>query len=153
MDYFVLEQIDYASLNAVKTGETKNAVLYRSTSSEISKLLKFDYIYKGSLISERVKQLFESYLPKNKWIMNGYVDIETGMQEVFWQMDLFECIPQNETAFRNDGIVKTIFLGNDPPPVIFKVKSPRGVISDIVHISVVESLLRRKYLGVRLTRV
>jgi len=151
MDYFVLEQIDYTSHNAVKVGETKNAVLFKS--SEISKLLKFDYIYKGSLVSERVKQLFESYLPYNKWIMNGYVDMETGMQEVFWKMDLYEWKQLEGTVFRSDGIVKNISLGDYCPPVIFKVKSPRGVISDIVHISVAESLLRRKYLGLKLTRV
>jgi hypothetical protein len=68
-------------------------------------------------------------------------------------MDLFKCIPLKDTVFRNDGIVKRIFLGNDFPPVIFKVKSPRGVVSDIVHISVAESLLRRKYLGLKLTRI
>ena len=151
MDYFVLEQIDYASVNAVKVGETKNTVLLES--SDISKLLKFDYIHKDSLVSERVKLLFESYLPHNKWIMNGYVDTEKGMQKVFWQMDLFECVQHRETVFRNDGLIKKISFGDDNPPVIFKVKSPRGVISDIVHISVAESLLRRKYLGLKLTRL
>ncbi|MCL2152159.1 MAG: hypothetical protein FWH57_04240 [Oscillospiraceae bacterium] len=151
MDYFVLEQTAFIALNAVKTGETKNAVLYKT--SEISKLLKIDYIYKGSLVSDRLKQLFERYLPQNKWIMNGYVDIESGIQEVFWQMDLFEYIQLKDAVFRNDGIVKKLSLSEDFPPVIFKVKSPRGVISDIVHISVAESLLRRKYYGLKLTRL
>ena len=151
MDYFVLEQTDFVALNAVKTGETKNAVLYKT--SEINKLSKIDYIYKGSLVSDRVKQLFERYLPQNKWIMNGYVDIEAGMQEVFWQMDLFEYIELKDAVFRNDGMVKKLSLDKDPPPVIFKIKSPRGTVSDIVHISVAESLLRRKYYGLKLTRL
>ena len=63
MDYFVLEQLDYISINATKTSKTKDAVLYKT--SEISKLSKFDYIHKESLISERVKQLFERYSPQN----------------------------------------------------------------------------------------
>ena len=151
MDYFVLEQIDHVSINATKTGETKNSILYKA--SDISKLLRFDYIYKGSLVSDRVKQLFERYLPNNRWTMNGYVDIENGDTLVFWQMNLFEYIPPKETVFGNDGKVKGISFCIDSPPVIFKVKSPRGVISDIVHISVAESLLRRKYLGLKLTRL
>jgi len=151
MDYFVLEQIDYFSINAVKTGETKTAVLLKS--SDIGELLKFDYIHKGSLISDRVKLLFEKYLPYNKWIMNGYVDIEKGTQAVFWQMKLFEYIQLEGTVFRNDGIVRKISLVDSSTPVIFKVKSPRGVVSDIVHVSVAESLLRRKYLGLKLTRL
>ena len=151
MDYFVLEQIDHVSINSIKVGETKNSVLYKS--NEISKLLKFDYIHKGSLVSERVKQLFESYLPHNRWVMNGYVDTENGDTLVFWKMGLFECIPLQGSVFRNDGIVKMISLSDDSLPVVFKVRSPRGVISDIVHISVAESLLRRKYLGLKLTRL
>jgi hypothetical protein len=151
MDYFVLEQTGHVSLNAVKTGETENAILFRT--SEISELLEIDYIYKGSLVSDRVKQLFERYIPKNTWIMNGYVDIESRMQVVFWHMVLFEYTQIKGTVYRNDGIVKKLSLSDDSQPVIFKVKSPRGVISDIVHISVAESLLRRKYLGLKVTRL
>ena len=151
MDHFVLEQIDYATVSAVKAGETRNAVLLES--GDTSKLVKFDYIHKGSLVSERVKQLFELFLPNNKWVLNGYVDVEKGIQVVFWQMRLFECTQTKGTVFRNDGIVKEISLCEDPLPVIFKVRSPRGVVSDIVHISVAESLLRRKYLGLKLTRL
>ena len=151
MDYFVLEQIDYVSINAVKTGKTSNVVLLAS--GENSKLLKFDYIHKGSLVSDRVKQLFEKYLLNNIWTMISYIDIEKGIKEAFWQMKLYECIQPEEIVFRNDGIVKEISFGDDSPPVIFKVKSSRGVVSDIVHISVAESLLRRKYLGLKLTRL
>ena len=151
MDYFVLEQFENISISAVKTSEAKNAVLYKTC--EINKLSRFDYIHKGSLISDRVKQLFERYLPQNKWTMTGYVDIEKGAQEIFWQMNLFKYIPLKDTVFRNDGIIKMISIGDDAPPVIFKVTSPKGVVSDIVHISVAESLLRRKYLRLKLTRI
>jgi len=78
-------------------------------------------------------------------------------QEVFWKLDALEYIPAENTAFGNTGFVKTLCLSDTPPPApVFKVKSPPDyprVFSTVVHISVAESIMRRKYLGVNLIRV
>jgi len=198
MDYFVLEQI-----NSVQVGKPEEGVLLYKT-DKIPELLNLDYIYiqGGCLVSNRLRLLFELYMPYNKWVMNAYINLDQSQdilkkadydaevaavanmkglneneqklkldkfsakfdkirpelektQAVFWQLDVPEYIPAENTVFSDRGFVKTLCLNGDPPSPVFKIKSsgaPR-VFSTIVHLSVAESMMRRKYLGVNLIRV
>jgi len=178
-DYFVLEQA-----NIVQTGRTSGE-LYKT--DKIPDLSGLDYIQKDCLVSDRLKQLFEKYLPYNEWELAAFIDLDKSQnilkqidynsapdkldanfdkilpelektQEVFWKLNVLEYIPSESTVFGGNGLVKTLYLSDTPPPaVVFRVKSPPNysprIFSTIVHLSVAESILRRKYTGANLVRV
>jgi hypothetical protein len=169
MDYFILEQISSINFDAVKITSGADTAIYKT--KKAAELSKFDYMLanrRNHLISDRLKQLFEQFLPHNEWQLSVYMDLDKAakatedpdsaeIKKIFWETELPEYMPAQETAFKNNGYVQELRLDGEPP-VIFKAGSPPGmfpvrVFSLIVHISVAESMLRRKYLGVKLIGV
>jgi len=196
MDYFVLGQIANVQVSKPEDG----VVLYKT--DKIPELANLDYIQNGFLVSDRLKLLFELYMPYNKWILNAYLDLDKSQdilkqagydaevaavanmkglnekdrqikldkfeakydqirselketQSVFWRLDAAEYIPAENTVFGSNGFVSALCLSGEPPAPVFKIRAPEPprLYSVVVHLSVAESMMRRKYLGVNLIRV
>lgn len=148
LDYFLLEQIDYVSIGNVQVTILEEAVICKV--GDISPLDKIDYIADKNLISDRLKSIFEFYLPKHKWTPYAFIDTSRSAEKTFWKLTP-EMYAFTDSKFRADGFISGLFIApGEYPPAVFGVKSPKGIISSVVHISVAESILRRKFLGVRL---
>ena len=155
MDYFILEQVSYfKGLDAQQVSKTKGSELYRT--SKTADLQDIDYIEKDFLISDRLKLLFEKYLPYNKWELRVFLDLNKG-QAVFWKLEAEEYMATEQSVFDENGILQELRISEMLNTPIFKVILPENTkdrsFSIVVHLSVAESILRRKYLGVNLIRI
>ena len=185
MDYFILEQVkNFEGAAAQKMGKADGSELYKT--SKIADLQAIDFIEKDFLISDRLKQLFEKYLPYNKWEMRVFLDlgkaqaelkkmghgtgnsanstkkdglagVSEGLQAVFWKLEAEVYIPSEQGVFDENGILQDLCISEMPDRPIFKIILPENTrsksFSIVVHLSVAESILRRKYLGVNLIRL
>ena len=183
MDYFVLSQVKhFEGVDAHQVSSDEESELYKT--SKISDLKGIDFIEKDFLISDRLKQLFEKYLPYNKWKMRVFADIGKaqkglmkrgtgnaanttkrdnlsgvceGAQAVFWKLAAEEYLPSEPSSFDKNGVLLELLINEMLDTPIFKVILPENTksksFSIVVHLSVAESILRRKYLGVNLTRL
>jgi len=150
--YFALGQIDKLIPKSSQVGKTEGATLHEA--NDISVLQELDYIHNEWRISDRLKQLFELFMPYIKWESVSYIkpiisnqkniatelakqmtsptkqnaqaDLEKGAA-VFWKFDLPEYIPHEESVYSSDGIIEKLILSETLPAFpIFKVRPPDG---------------------------
>jgi hypothetical protein len=148
MRYYVMEPLGNVFLPATKKREGVEVVL----TSNINRFNDIDYDMSCGLISERLKLVLEMFLLQYHFEPVVYLDMSSKENINFFRFNPPEyegCI----TTFRNDGIVSRIIFTDADVPLMFTVRSPKGVRSIIMKIAVAESILRRRILGVEFTKV
>ena len=148
MRYFTMKTHGNVPLPITKKNEGEEVVL----TSGLSRFSDIDYDVRCELISERLKQLMEMFMPKYNFVPVVYLDIHNKSQLVFFRFrpPFFEdCM----ASFGNDGTVSHITFAGANAPLVFTVRSPKGIRSIIVSMAVGESALRRKILGVEFNQV
>lgn len=148
MHYFVMEPLENTVLPAVPKGDKAEVV----KAADVGRFGEIDYDARHELISDRLKMLIERYMPRYDFQPVVFLDMEKEEQAVFWRFSpplYADC----QTTFRNDGIVSHISCNNSDAPVIFTVRSPKGVRSIIVKLPVAESVLRRCIFGLEFTKL
>lgn len=148
MRYYVMEQLGKILLPAAPKGEGTEVII----ASNLSRLNEIDYDARSELISERLKLLMELFMPKYDFSPVVYLDPIKDEQMIFWRFrppiyDKYKAI------FRNDGIVSHILFQNIHEPIVFTVRSPKGIRSIVVRMAVAESVLRRSILGLKFTKI
>ena len=148
MRYFVMEALGSTFLPAAPKGEDAEFI----QTSNLERFNEIDYDSRSELISDRLKLLFERYMPKYDFQPVVYLDIEKQEQAVFWRFrpPLYE---DYQAVYRNDGIVSQITFPDNNAPIMFSTRSPKGVRSIVVRMAVAESTLRRCILGLKFTKV
>ena len=149
MRYLVMEPDGGMQLPLAPKGEDADVVI----SSDLSRFYEVDYDMRSELISEQLKKLIELYMPRFNFRPVVYIDQPKEEQLVFWRFRPAVYEADYKVTFRNDGIVSGITLPNNNTPVIFTVRSPKGVRSILVRLAVAESVLRRGIFGVKFTKV
>jgi len=148
MLYYVMEPLD-GILLPVASRSGKAEVI---ATSGLSRFCEIDYDARSNLISERLKLIMGRYMPRYDFQPVVYVDSPKNEQIVFWR---FKPAPYNncQAFFRSDGIVSHISFPEKLGPLVFAVRSHKGVHSTVVRLAVAESILRRCIFGVKFTRV
>lgn len=143
-----MEPPENMQLPAAPKGEGAQVV----QASDLGKFSDIDYDSRSSLVSDRLKLLLERYMPKYDFQPVVYLDCANGEQLVFWRFSpaLYE---DCSADFRNDGIVSHISFPNNNAPIVFTMRSPKGIRSILVRMAVAESTLRRSILGLSFTQV
>ena len=126
MDYFLLKQSGTVTVpKAPKTEDTSLEDPSVRIIHDIPSLQKFDYIAGEHLISDRLKQLLEQYLPEQLWRPCVFVDTQTVEQITF----------------------------AEKAPGLLHLRGSKGMSFLVVHLSVAESILRRGICGLELLRL
>jgi hypothetical protein len=148
MIYYAMEPPDNTLLPAAKKGEKAEVIL----ASDLSRYRGIDYDARNELISERLKQIIQRYMPNCVSKPVVYLDTGKNEQAIYWRFKppVYEDI---KADFRSDGIVSEIIFLNSNAPSMFTVISPKGVRSIAVRVAVAESILRRGILGLTFTEV
>jgi hypothetical protein len=143
-----MEALENMYLPIAPKGENAEVV----KTSDIDRFSEIDYDSRNELISDRLKLLFEQYMPKYNFQPVVYLDVEKKEQAVFWRFKpaVYE---DYQAVFRNDGIVSSITFPNNDAPIMFTARSQKGVRSIVVRMAVAESTLRRCILGLKFTKV
>lgn len=153
MDYFLLKQLSIIPVYSKQISEEQEATICQT--KHISSLLSFDYLEEEQLISDRLKVLLEQLTISVQWKPFIFLDSSSNQQAMFWHFTPVSLQPK-ELDYFIDGFVCHFTLdyleGRHIPP-IFQIKSKKGTISNIVHLSVAESILRRGYTGLQLLRL
>ena len=143
--YFVMEQLDnIPNIPPPKTTEVQKM-------TNLMNINGIDYFTRYSLISDDLKKLIEIFMPGYNFELAAYLDSEKQDVITLWTFNPPVC-GDFETVYRTDGHVSHI-TPTDDMPRIFMVKSPKGIHSIIVHLTVAESMLRRNIYGLKLTRI
>ncbi|MCL1981469.1 MAG: hypothetical protein FWG53_00050 [Clostridiales bacterium] len=148
MRYYVMEPPENMQLPAAAKSEGADVV----QTSGLDRFSEIDYDSRCGLISDRMKLLMERFLLRYDFKPVVFLDSSNGDQLVFWRFSpaIYEdCSPE----FRNDGIVSHVSFPNNDAPIVFTVRSPKGVRSILVRMAVAESTLRRSILGLKFTKV
>jgi len=149
MRYFVMEHIG----NEMARRPQGYAAEIRET-SDLSAFYGIDFAARDGLISERLKLLMERYMPKYYFVPVVFLDTKKQEQIGFWRFTPPILSPAYYQAdYKNTGVISGISVTREIMPVVFSVRSPKGVWSVVVHAAVAESMLRRGILGLRLTRL
>jgi hypothetical protein len=139
-----MEQLENTSAPRFAEGATLIETL------DLNPLKTIDYASGQKLVSDRLKLVFEMFMPKLEFIPVVFSDKKDILTFYKFTPPLYEhCIP----AYRIDNTVSRITFLNGPPPVIFTTKPQKNTYSAIVHLSVAESVLRRRILGLRFTKL
>ena len=148
MLYFVMEPMDGILLPVAPKSEKAEVI----ATSDLSRFSEIDYDVRSNLISERLKLIMERFMPKYDFKPVVYVDSPKNEIMVFWRFkpDLYD---DCQADFRQNGIVSQISFPGEIGPLIFTVRSSRGVQSTVVRLAVAESILRRCIFGVKFTRI
>lgn len=120
--------------------------------SDLSRFCEIDYDARSELISERLKLLMELYMPKYEFEPVVYLEPVKDDQLIFWRFQPMY-YADYQAVYRNDGIVSHITFLDDCTPIVFTVRSPKGVRSIAVRMAVAESVLRRSILGLKFTKI
>ena len=117
---------------------------------------KYDYIASEQLISDRLKQLIEQYLPEQLWQPCVFVDPKKKEQLTFWFLPNLPYVPRKVVTASN-GIPAAVYIDEQDfskkSPGIFRIRSTKGTVFLIVHLSIAESILRRGICGLELVRL
>jgi hypothetical protein len=149
MRYYVMEPSNTVSLPAVPKNE--NAKLVFTT--DLGRFSDVDYDPRNKLISNGFKLLMEQYLLDYDFMPITYCDLNKGDQMTFWRFEPDHYSDFN-ASYKNDGTVSNINTFSDSnTPIAFTAKSPKGILSVLVRMAVVESALRRCILGLKFTKV
>ena len=107
---------------------------------------QMDYIAEENLISGRLKDAIEQYLPDLE-----YTSVEKG-GETFWEVNP----PSYEGAIEFDGntIWKVPYLNiiNDKTPLVFAIQTP-GQKFILIRMAMAESILQKGIFGLKLKRL
>jgi hypothetical protein len=148
MRYYVMEALENNYLPNAPKGENAEVV----KTSDVGRFSEIDYDSRNELISEKLKLLFEQYMPKYNFQPVVYLDVEKSEQAVFWRFRP-PAYDDYQAVYRNDGIVSHITFPNNDAPIMFTTRSPKGVRSIAVRMAVAESTLRRCILGLKFTKI
>lgn len=142
MDYFRLEQDGSVDIGKKERRAEGDTVIYQVEDMNILK--EIDYIAKEGLVSGRMNQFLKSFLPKSQW--NSYVFMDTEEQEEFYQLEVEEYQPE-QIWFEKSGKISGMQMELQKAPRIFQVVPEGGNAAIILHLSLVEAILRRGIYG------
>ncbi|AZK44865.1 serine protease [Paenibacillus lentus] len=115
-----------------------------------------DYLeYPLPLLSTRLKLLVEKFCPQMKFFAVRLLDLRRKHSQTYWLMipPRVDCLSA-ESEFRPDGALRRLVVEVDQqnPWMLFQVA---GIAETqiLVHLALAESILRRDFDGIRLTRV
>ncbi|WP_438347725.1 serine protease [Paenibacillus sp. FA6] len=107
------------------------------------------------LLSDRLKQLIEIYCPRMPYEPIGLLDVKRLRHETYWLMEPQQsaCLSQ-QSQFHPNGSLKELVIDVQKVDgqMLFQIDGIRETII-VVHLAVAESLLRRDFQGIKLTRV
>ncbi|MNP23116.1 hypothetical protein D3C76_1158140 [compost metagenome] len=107
------------------------------------------------LLSDRLKQLIEMYCPRMTYEPIGLLDIERKRHETYWLMipPRSACL-STQSQFHLDGSLRELVIDGNKVggQMLFQIDGIRET-EIIIHLAVAESLLRRDFQGIKLTRV
>ncbi len=157
MDYFLLKQSGAISIPKDPTAlDPRSHDPSIRVMDDLSALQKFDYIAGESLLSSRLKELIEQYLPEQAWRPCVFINPAQRQQEVFWFLPTLSYQPEKITTASN-GTPSAIYVKETDfaktSPGIFCIRSPKGSRYTIIHLSIAESILRRGICGLELARL
>lgn len=150
MDYFLVKQKGIKPFIQQDILEEEEATICKV--NDVKPFHSIDYIKKGNLVSNRLKELLELYQQKEIFRPYIFVNLDAQEEKTFWYWKVAEYQPK---VFQCgiDGYVEKLEVYEDRVPRMFQVHSERGVVSTIIHLSIAESILRRGYLGLELIPV
>lgn len=157
MDYFLMKQLGTISIPRAPKSEIRTSLEPSVRIAEdLSPFYKLDYIAGEQLISDSLKQLIEQYLPEQIWRPCVFIVPQKKEQVTFWFLPRLPYVPKQVVTASN-GIPVAVYVDEqdfaEKSPGIFRIRSPKGSIFIIVHLSVAESILRRGICGVELVRL
>lgn len=157
MDYFLIKQSGTVSIPKAAGQEASSPEEPSVRIVEgLSSMSKYDYIASGQLISDRLKQLIEQYLPEQLWKPCVFVDPKKKEQIMFWSLPDLPYVPR-QVVIASNGIPAAVYIDEqdfaEKSPGIFRIRNPKGTVFLIVHLSVAESILRRGICGLELVRL
>lgn len=157
MDYFLLKQSGTVSIPKASVSEASDPLAPSvRVMDHVDPLDKFDYISREHLISDRLKLLLELYLPRQAWRACVFIDSQRKEQKTFWFLPALAYRPQQVTAASN-GMPAAVYVKEQDfakkAPGILRVRSPKGMVYYLLHLSVAESILRRGICGLELVRL
>jgi len=148
MLYYVMEPVDGILLPQASKSDEAEVI----ATSDLNRFSAIDYDLRSNLISERLKLVMEQYLPKYDFQPVVYVDSPKNELMIFWRFKpayYEDC----QADFKGNGTVSHLSFPEKIGPLVFTVRSHKGVPSTVVRLAVAESILRRCIFGVRFTRV
>ncbi|MCL1809045.1 MAG: pentapeptide repeat-containing protein [Clostridiales bacterium] len=148
MHHYVMEMDGGAYLPKVPKGE--DTVIVNVSGSGL--LNKIDYDTRSEVISDRLKLLLEQYLPEYIFVPIVYYDAAKTEQTIFWRFKPPLC-EDIQAVYRNDGVVSHISYPITNAPIVFSMRSPKGIRSIVCRMAVAESVLRRSILGLKFTKI
>lgn len=157
MDYFLVKQSGTVSIpKEIGKGDPVGMEPSVRIMDSVSILRKFDFIASEMLTSSRLKHLLEQYLMEQAWRPCIFVDLKKKEQETFWFLPPLPYAPE-QISIASNGLPLAVYVGSQDfakkSPGIFRIRSPKGVYSMVVHLSVAESILRRGICGLELKRL
>lgn len=159
MDYFMIKQT-----GTIVIPKEESFASFAASSTEISirpmadlsQLDRFDYIASETLISDRLKLLFEQYLIEQDWKPCVFIDQERKLQKTFWFLPSLPYQPR-KIIYASNGLPAAIYIEESDfakkSPGIFRIRCRKGPHTVIVHLSVAESMLRRGICGLEFVRL
>jgi len=157
MDYFLMKQsgtisIPKAAMPEVPSSQEPSVRI----TEDLPSMSKYDYIASEQLLSDRLKQLLEQYLPEQPWQPCVFIDPKKKEQITFWFLPDLPYVPR-QVIMASNGLPAAVFIDEQDfakkSPGIFRIRSPKGTVFLIVHLSVAESILRRGICGLELERL
>lgn len=156
MDYFLLKQS--GTITIPKDPRPKDAQPEEPSvriMQNVTALDSFDYIAQDHLVSDRLKQLLEQYLPEQDWCPCVFVDTKKQEMRTFWFMPDLPYVPQSVAAASN-GIPTAVYVDArdfaGKAPGILHIRNGKGAGFLVVHLCVAESILRRGICGLEVVR-
>jgi len=143
-----MENIGHVTLPNVPKGDEEIAIL----TPNIDYFDEVDYDSRSQIVSDRLKQLIELYMPEYYFMPVAFITDDRQNHCVFWR---FKPPPAKDynALYRSDGVISHIAFSSDHRPIIFTAKSPKGIESIAVRMAVTESTLCRGILGVKFTEI
>lgn len=157
MDYFMIRQSGTITIpkappeeSAAPEDPSVRAMI------DLSLLDKFDYLAIEHLFSDPLKQVIEQYLPEQLWRPCVFIHPQKKEQKTFWFLPPLPYQPKQVT-FASNGLPAAIAVEPQDfckkAPGIFRIRSPKGSVSIVVHLSIAESILRRGICGLELVKL
>lgn len=155
MDYFMIRQSGTITIPKATEPSSPEDPSVR-TMENLTLLDQFDYLAAEHLLSDPLKQVVEQYLPEQLWRPCVFIHPQKKEQKTFWFLPSLPYQPKQVT-FAPNGLPSSIFIEEQDfakkAPGILRIRSPKGTVSIIVHLSVAESILRRGICGLKLVRL
>lgn len=151
----VFNKIDVRNINLLNSHKIDDIVIFNVKCDEETEFLDI-LDRKLFLISEEMKKIIEKYDPGIIFKTIPLIDLFHEKQENYYLpiFEEIECLGENAELNLNKTVVKKIILDKEKikGKKIFKVKeSEKNLI--VVRLDVAESLLRREFKGMCLTRL